>query len=83
MLEKIRYIAGYQTAPVGAITHYAEVSRIEPYGDEGKYKVIFNGKAQPIGPIPFANAPQGFMQGPRYTTFEKLKSAKKLPDLLQ
>ena len=30
MLEKIKYIAAYQTQPVSAITHYAPVDRIEP-----------------------------------------------------
>ena len=30
MLDKIKYIAAYQTQPVSAITHYAAVDRIEP-----------------------------------------------------
>jgi len=54
---------------------------IEPYGEGGKYKLIFSMKAKPIGPIPFADAPPGAMQGPRYTTFAKLTTAKKLTDL--
>lgn len=83
MLDKIRYIAGYQTAPIGAITHYAKVARIEPYGEEGKYKLFFDGKAQPIGPIAFGKVPKGTMQGPRYTTFQKLQYAKTLADLLK
>lgn len=82
MLSKIKYIAGYQTQPRSAITHYAPVSRIEPYGEEGKYKLVFSEKAKPIGPIPFADAPQGAMQGPRYTTFARLQKAIKLTDLL-
>ena len=81
MLDKIKYIAAYQTQPVSAITHYAPVDRIEPYGEDGKYKLIFSEKAQPIGPIPYADASPGAMQGPRYTTFEKLKNAKKLSDI--
>jgi hypothetical protein len=36
MLDKIKYIAAYQTHPVSAITHYAPVDRIEPYGESGK-----------------------------------------------
>lgn len=83
MLNRIKYIAAYQTQPISAITHYAPVDRIEPYGEGGKYKLIFSGKAQSIGPIPFADAPTGTMQGPRYTTIGKLRSAKKLSDLFR
>lgn len=82
MLNKIKYIAAYQTQPVSAITHYAPVNRIEPYGEGGKYKLVFSEKAQPIGPIPYADAAPGSMQGPRYTSFEKLKTAKKLTELI-
>ena len=81
MLGKIKYIAAYQTQPISAITHYAPVDRIEPYGEGGKYKLIFSEKAKPIAPIPFGDAPPGAMQGPRYTTFTQLSSAKKLADL--
>ena len=82
MLQKIKYIAGYQTSPVSAITYYAPIDRIEPYGEEGKYKLIFSEKAKPIGPIPFGDAPKGAMQGPRYTSFTSLQSANKLADLM-
>lgn len=81
MLQKIKYIAAYQTKPVSAVTHYAPVETIEPYGEEGKYRLVFSQPAKPIGPIPFADAPQGLMQGPRYTTLAKLLGAKKLMDL--
>lgn len=82
MLDQIKYIAGYQTWPTSAITHYAPVSRIEPYGEEGKYKLIFSEKAKPIGPIPYGDAPKGMMQGPKYTSYAKLLTAKKLMDLI-
>ena len=84
MLDKIKYIAAYRTAPVMAITHYAPVDRIEPYGDGGKYKLIFSLKARelPQGHNSLGDAPQGAMQGPRYTTFAKLMAAKKLTDLV-
>jgi hypothetical protein len=81
MLDKIKYIAAYQTQPVSAITHCAPVDRIEPYGEGGKYKVVFSEKAKAIPPIPFGDAPQGAMQGPRYTTYSQLLVAKKLTDL--
>jgi len=82
MLQKIKYIAAYQTAPISAITHYAPVERIEPYGEEGKYKLIFSEKATEIDSIPFADAPQGTMQGARYTNLQRLKSARKLIDAI-
>lgn len=81
MLPKIKYIAAYGTQPASKVTHYAPVASIEPYGEEEKYKPIFAETAKPIGPIPFADAPQGSMQGPRYTTFAKLQKAKKRMDL--
>jgi hypothetical protein len=45
MLPKIKYIAAYRTQPISAITHVAPVARIEPYGESGKYKLIFTGDA--------------------------------------
>ena len=81
MLDKIKYIAAYQTNPVSAITHYAPVSQIEPYGESGKYKLVFSEKAKPIGPITFGDAPTGSMQGLRYTTIDRLRKAKTLSDL--
>ena len=80
-LPKINYIAAYITQPASQITHYAPVASIEPYGEEGKYKLNFSGPAIPIGPIPFGDAPTGAMQGLRYTSFNKLLAAKQLSDL--
>lgn len=82
MLPKIKYIAAYQSRPVSAITHYAPVDHIEPYGESGKYKVVFAKPAMQMEPIPFGDSPSGAMQGPRYTSFEKLQSATKLSDLI-
>ena len=81
MLSRIKYIAAYQSTPIRAITHYAPVKQIEPYGDEGKYRVVFTEAAKPIGPIPFADATTGSMQGAQYTSYKKLLSAKKISDL--
>jgi hypothetical protein len=82
MLPKIKYIAAYQSQPISAITHFAPVARIEPYGEGGKYKVLFSEPAQTIGPIPFGNAPSGATQGPRYTTLKRLRTAKTVTDIL-
>ena len=80
-LQQIRYIAAYQTKPISAVTHYAPVAEIEPYGEGGKYQLIFSGPPVEITPIPFADASPGFMQGPRYTTLGKLLEAKTVADL--
>lgn len=80
-LQQIRYVAAYQTKPVSAVTHYAAVEKIEPYGEGGKYQLIFSAPPVEVSPIPFGNAPAGLMQGPRYTTLGKLLNAKTLMDL--
>jgi hypothetical protein len=82
MLSKIKYIAAYQTQPVSAITHVAPVAKIEAYGDSGKYKLVFAEPAKEIRSIPFGDALSGAMQGPRYTTYERLLKAKKITDLI-
>ncbi len=82
MTQKIKYIAAYQTDPVSAITYIAPVKLIEPYGDNGKYQLLFSEPAKPIGPIPLGEAHPGSMQGPRYTTRVKLEAAKTVSDLL-
>ncbi len=82
MIDRIKYIAGYQTTPISAITHYAEVSKIVKYKDTGKYIVYFKDSAKDIGPIKLTTGKSGTApQAPRYTTYEKLIKAKKLEDL--
>ena len=81
-LGQVRYICAYQTAPISAVTYWAEVEKIEPYGDKGKYQLFFKGKAQKMDrPLKYENLPQGFMQGIRYTNLEIFKRAKTLKEL--
>ena len=80
MIDKIKYLAVYQTTPVSAITHYAEVSRIEKHRPSGKMIVIFEGKAKKLK-TPLKLVPKGKVKGPqsrRYTNYEKLMKAKDL-----
>lgn len=78
-LKKIRYVAAYQSKPISAVTHYAPVSGILPYGGDGKYRLIFEEPASPLHRIELGNiAP---LRSPRYTNLEKLRSASNLAEL--
>ena len=82
MIPRIKYIAGYQVAPISAITHYAEVSSIEKYKDTNKYIVHFKDKAKKIGPVRLPKESKGLVPfAPRYTSFSKLAEAKTLKDI--
>lgn len=81
--DHLKWIAAYQVTPICAVTHIAQIDHLEPYGDEGKFKVVFAGPAQPLAqPIPFGKARLGAMQGARYTTKEQLLSAQSVKDLV-
>ena len=77
MLTKIKYIAAYQKSPIKAVTHYAEIDRIEPYEDTGKYIIYFKGKAKklkrfiPLNPKNPNRTPQGRV----YTNINKILEA--------
>ena len=63
MLPRIKYVAAYRTAPTSAITHYAPVERIEPYGDGGKYRLVFSEPAKEIRLSPTALGSRALQRG--------------------
>jgi len=82
MVDRIKFIAGYQTAPISAITYYAEVLKIEKYKDSGKYIVYFKDKAKKINPLKFSVSKKGAApQAPRYTNISRLVKAKNLEEV--
>lgn len=82
MIDRVKYIAGYQTAPISAVTHYAEVASIEKWKDTNKYVVNFKESANEIGPLPLPDDNPGLApQAPRYTSFEKMVGANNLSDI--
>jgi len=79
--EKLRYLAIYEKKPVMAVRNYAEIDRIEPYKDSGKFIVHLKNKKT----IPSIKLDKGKKwvapQSSRFTTLSKLLKAKKLSDL--
>lgn len=77
MISRIKYIAAYQVTPISAITHYAEVSKIEKYKDTNKYILYFKEPAKSISPIKLGIKKKGVApQAPRYTSIKRLLNAK-------
>jgi len=82
MRPQIKFIACYQVAPVSAITHLAPVGSVEPWQGSAKSVVNFSEPAAEISPVRLlkggrVNAPQNL----RYTSRDRLRSAKTLEDL--
>jgi len=84
MIDKIKWIAAYQTAPISAITHVAKVHSIELWDGGPKYVVNFEGPANKIKPLKLN--PMGKVlapQAPRYTNIELIDSAQDLDDAFE
>lgn len=82
-INKFKYIAAYQVAPISAITHIAEIKEIVPYLNSGKFLVRFKTKAQELKrPVRLQRGQVGSQpQSPRYTTYEKILNSDNLQDL--
>lgn len=79
--EKLKYLAIYEKSPVAHISHYAEIERIEPYKDTGKYILYLKNK-KTLRPVKLGTGKKGEApQAPRYTSLEKLLNAKFIAEL--
>lgn len=77
MIDKIKYIAAYQVAPVSGITYLAEVDRIEKYKDTNKYIVFFkSGTVKKIPKVSLGKKKGLAPQGPKYSSYRKILAAK-------
>lgn len=82
MVDKIKYIAAYQVAPVSGITHIAEVEHIEKYEDTNKYIVFFkNGSLRKINKVGLGKKKGSAPQSPRYSSYNAILEAKTLDDV--
>ena len=82
MIDKIKYIAAYQVAPVSGITYIAEVDRIEKYNDTNKYILYFKqGTTQKINKVELGKKKGQAPQGPRYSSYKAIMSAKTIDEL--
>lgn len=79
--EKLKYLAIYEKLPAAHIQHYAEIDKIEPYKDTGKFIIYLKNK-KTIKPIPLGTGKKGEApQSPRYTTLAKLLKSKSVNEL--
>lgn len=82
MIDKIKYIAAYQVAPVSGITYVAEVDRIEKYKDTNKYIVFFKTETtKKINKISLGKKKGLAPQNLKYSSYKKILTAKTLDDL--
>lgn len=82
MLDKIKYIAAYQVAPISGITHISEVDRIEKYKDTNKYIIYFKpNTTRKINKVALGNKKGQAPQAPRYSSFDIITNAQSLDDL--
>lgn len=79
--EQLKYLAIYEKSPVAAVRNFAEIDKIEPYKDSGKFIVYVKNK-KTINPIELDIGRKGIApQSSRYTTYTKLLKAKKISEL--
>lgn len=77
-IENVKYIAVYQTGPVSAITHYAEIESFKALNQTGRFDLFIKGGPIAVGPVPYTSADVCAVQGPRYTKLKLVLSASHL-----
>lgn len=83
LIPQLKWIAMYESKPISAIRWIGRIEEngIKPYKNTGKYIIPVKEKTK-VDPIKLDPNKKGVApQSPRYTTYEKLKSAKHISDL--
>lgn len=82
MIDKIKYVAAYQVAPVSAITYMAEVARIEKFEDSNKYIIYFKeGTLKKISAVELGEKRALAPQAPRYSAYSTILNATTMDDI--
>lgn len=74
-MSEVKFVAVYQTVPVSAITHYAEIDHFEPLQKAGRFDILLKGEPIEISRVPFTDADAWAVQSPRYTSLKLILSA--------
>ncbi len=80
-LPALRWIAVYRGIPTSAITHYAQILRIEKFEETGRYRIVFDNPASLQNLVVLGKSKKSSMQGQRYTTLTKLLASSEVSDL--
>lgn len=80
-LSALQWIAVYRGLPVSAITHYAQILRIEKFGETGRYRILFGTPITLKNFVVLGKSKNSSMQGQRYTTLTKLLVSSEVSDL--
>jgi hypothetical protein len=82
-LDKLKYIAIYETSPISAIRAYAHITKIEPIMDKpGKYKIFHDGNIKKIEhPVELGSNLNLALRSPKYYLLEHIKDSKTLLEL--
>ena len=80
--QQLKYLAIYEKSPIAEVKHVAEIDKIEPYKDSGKY-ILYLKNRHEIKPVKLDSpAKRGIApQGPRFTTYDRLQTANKVSEL--
>lgn len=81
-LDKLKYLAMYQVAPVSAITYYGEIDRIEPsQKDPDKYRIFLKDEPVKLDTAVERKKDHMQLQAPRYAKLESIKTATTLKEV--
>ena len=80
-IPKIQYIAIYEKKPISAIRYIGKVKNISPHQNLSKFIIKLDGNPIKINPIQLEPGKKNAPQSVKYTSKDRIDSAKSLSDL--